>query len=206
MSPHPTLGISFDKERPLLPSIHGFEFLHEGGGFSEVAMGPGRSLRPSRIGRGTHFRLPHRDEFRCQRDVFAALGVFSFIRKLRPVENGGDKARAWEIRAKDRTKQSLDGESHRESQGRVGSGPLPDGHAPLGEFERGPKRPQIFEVSGETLRRVVEVESLRPLRVSGDPSRQGGSPHQATHESHPMDTRAPLAAIHPTERIDQRFR
>ena len=116
MSPHLTLEISFDKERPLLPSIHGFEFLHGGGGFSEVAMGPGRNLRPSRIGRGTHLRLPHRDEFRCQRDVFAALGVFSFIRKLRPVENGGDKARAWEIRAKDRTKQSLDGETHRESQ------------------------------------------------------------------------------------------
>ena len=116
MSPHLTLEISFDKERPLLPSIHGFEFLHEGGGFSEVAMGPGRNLRPSRIGRGAHLRLPHREEFRCQRDVFATLGFFSFIRKLRPVENGGDKARAWEIRAKDRTKQSLDGETHRESQ------------------------------------------------------------------------------------------
>ena len=116
MSPHLTLEISFDKERPLLQSIHGFEFLHEGGRFSEVAMGPGRSLRPSRIGRGTHLRLPHRDEFRCQRDVFAPLRVFSFIRKLRPVENGGDKARAWEIGAKDRTKQSLDGETHRESQ------------------------------------------------------------------------------------------
>ena len=100
MSPHLTLEISFDKERPLLPSIHGFEFLHGGGGFSEVAMGPGRNLRPSRIGRGAHLRLPHRDEFRCQRDAFATLGFSSFIRKLRPVENGGDKARPGKLEPK----------------------------------------------------------------------------------------------------------